>query len=140
MAFLASEGVMCRMCKAQCGKPRGAPQRYRMVRRMAQTTFTTAYILCGVMDVPLMTLPTNGLQRILDQRRLRGGEVTQLTTGFDWTGVADVDIVRHDQIARDRPGKRRGCMLAMAEEALLGSLARMLTCRENLFMAVQTLA
>jgi hypothetical protein len=139
VAFPAGEWLVYRMGEAQRGKPRGAPQRHRMVRSMAQATFTTAYILCGVMDVPLMTLPTNGLQRILDQRRLRGREVTQLTRGFDRTGVLDVGGVRHDQIARDGPGKRRGGMLAVAEEALLGGLARMLTCRENLSMATQTL-
>jgi hypothetical protein len=128
------------MGEAQRGKPRGAPQRHWMVRSMAQTTFTTAYILCGVMDVSLMTLPTDGLQRILEQRRFRGGEMTPLTRGFDRTRVTDVDAVRHDQVALDGPGKRRWGMLAVAEEALLGGLARMLTCRENLSMATQTLA
>jgi hypothetical protein len=50
-----------------------------------------------------------------------------------------VDAVRHDQIALDSPGKCRGRVLTVAQKALLGGLAWMLTCHENLFVTAATL-
>jgi hypothetical protein len=106
---------------------------------MAQTAFTGAYILRSVVDVPRMALAADRFERIVDQRRLRSGKMTQLTRSFDWTGVPDVDSVRHDQIAPDGPGKCRGRVLAMAQEALLCGLAWVPACREELLMTAQTL-
>jgi hypothetical protein len=48
--------------------------------------------------------------------------------------------MRHDQIARDRPGKSAWGVLSVAKETLLGGLGRMATRRQDITVTSQTLS